>query len=160
MANRSKAQSGRRSKSHDSSRLDNLCAIVDVNRLGQSDPTMLQHDMESYRARWSGFGWHAVIVDGHDLPAILGAFEEAARTKHKPTVLLAKTFKGKGISFMQDQPNWHGKPIPQGAEMQKAIDELSQQLQPNGTAPVIPRPSALGCRPDDHAPPGPTLQGR
>jgi transketolase len=122
--------------------LDNLCAIVDVNRLGQSDPTMLQHDMESYRARWSGFGWHAVIVDGHDLPAILGAFEEAARTKHKPTVLLAKTFKGKGISFMQDQPNWHGKPVPQGAEMQKAIDELSQQLQPNGTAPVIPRPSA------------------
>ncbi|HEU4501118.1 MAG TPA: transketolase [Nitrospira sp.] len=121
--------------------LDNLCAIVDVNRLGQSDPTMLQHDMESYRARWSGFGWHAVIVDGHDLPAILGAFEEAARTTHKPTVLLAKTFKGKGISFIQDQPNWHGKPIPQGADMQKALDELSQQLQPNGAAPIIPRPS-------------------
>ena len=71
-----------------------------------------------------------MIVDGHDLPAILGAFEEAARTKHKPTVLLAKTFKGKGISFMQDQPNWHGKPVPQGAEMQKAIDELSQHFNP------------------------------
>jgi len=123
-------------------RLDNLCAIVDVNRLGQSDPTMLQHDMEGYRARWAGFGWHALIVDGHDLSAIISAFQEASRTKDRPTVLLAKTFKGKGISFMQDQPNWHGKPVPQGAETQKAIDELTKQLKPNGTAPTIARPSA------------------
>jgi transketolase len=122
--------------------LDNLCAIVDVNRLGQSDPTMLQHDMEGYRTRWAAFGWHALIVDGHSMPALLGAFEEAARTKQRPTVLLAKTFKGKGISFMQDQPNWHGKPVPQGAEMQKAIDELTQQLKPNGTAPAIRQPEA------------------
>src|SRR6187401_1509587 len=56
--------------------LDNLCAIVDINRLGQSDPTMLQHDMEGYRSRWSAFGWHALVVDGHDLPALLSAFEE------------------------------------------------------------------------------------
>jgi transketolase len=62
-------------------------------------------------------------------------------------VLLAKTFKGKGISFMQDHPNWHGKPIPQGAEMQKAMDELTKQLQPNGTAPVIPRPSGTPTPP-------------
>ncbi len=122
--------------------LDNLCAIVDVNRLGQSDPTMLQHDMDAYRARWTGFGWHALVVDGHDVAALVGAFEEAARTKHKPTVLLAKTFKGKGISFMEDHPNWHGKPIPQGAEMQKALDELARQLKPNGTAPVIARPAS------------------
>ena len=52
-------------------RLDNLCAIIDVNRLGQSDPTMLQHDMESYRSRWAGFGWHAIVVDGHSLSALL-----------------------------------------------------------------------------------------
>ena len=63
-------------------RLDNLCAIVDVNRLGQSDPTMLQHDMEGYRSRWTGFGWHALVVDGHDLSAIISAFHEAARTKN------------------------------------------------------------------------------
>jgi transketolase len=123
-------------------KLDNLCAVVDVNRLGQSDPTMLQHDMEAYRARWSAFGWHALVVDGHDMAALVAAFEEASRTKQKPTVLLAKTFKGKGISFIEDHPNWHGKPIPQGAEMEKALDELSKQLQPNGTAPVIRRPSA------------------
>lgn len=124
-------------------RLDNLCAIVDVNRLGQSDPTMLQHDMEAYRARWTAFGWHAIIVDGHDLSAIVAGFHEAARTKNTPTVLLAKTFKGKGISFMEDHPNWHGKPVPQGADTQKAIDELTQQLKPNGTAPAITRPSAV-----------------
>jgi transketolase len=122
--------------------LDNLCAIVDVNRLGQSDPTMLQHEMEAYRARWAAFGWHALVVDGHDLPSLLGAFEEAARTKDKPTVLLARTLKGKGISFIEDHPNWHGKPIPKGSEEQRAIDELTKQLQPNGTPSVIRRPSS------------------
>jgi transketolase len=123
-------------------RLDNLCAIVDVNRLGQSDPTMLQHDMESYRARWAGFGWQALVIDGHDLSAILAAFDEASRTKNRPTVLLAKTFKGRGLSFMEDHPSWHGKPVPQGAETQKAIDELTKQLGPNGTTLTIQKPSA------------------
>ena len=61
--------------------LDNLCAIVDVNRLGQSDPTMLQHDMEAYRARWSAFGWHALVVDGHDLPAL---HADPARGRARP----------------------------------------------------------------------------
>src|SRR5215813_13662182 len=114
--------------------LDNLCTIVDVNRLGQSDPTMLQHDMEAYRSRWTGFGWQALVVDGHDLAALLEAFDTAARTKGKPTVLLAKTFKGKGISFMENHPNWHGKPIPKGAETQQAIDELTKQLKPSSIA--------------------------
>ena len=121
-------------------RLDNLCAIVDVNRLGQSDPTMLQHDMEGYRARWSGFGWHTLVVDGHDLSALLTSFDEAARTKDKPTVILAKTFKGRGVSFMEDHPSWHGKPVPQGAETQKAIEELTRQLKPNGVPLTIQKP--------------------
>ena len=123
-------------------RLDNLCAIVDVNRLGQSDPTMLQHDMESYRARWAGFGWHALVIDGHDISAILAAFDEASHTKNRPTVLLAKTFKGRGVSFMEDHSHWHGKPVPQGAETQKAIDELTKQLKPNGATLTIQKPSA------------------
>ena len=114
--------------------LDNLCAIVDVNRLGQSDPTMLQHDMEGYRSRWASFGWQALVVDGHDLSALLAAFDTAAGTKGKPTVLLAKTFKGKGISFMENQPGWHGKPVAKGEETQKAIDELTKQLKPSSTA--------------------------
>ncbi len=120
--------------------LDNLCAIVDVNRLGQSDPTMLQHDMEGYRSRWAGFGWHPIVVDGHDLSAILAAFDEAAFTKGRPTVLLARTLKGKGISFVEDRPDWHGKPLKKGDEMQKAIDELTRQLSQSTDEPEIPRP--------------------
>lgn len=122
--------------------LDNLCAIVDINRLGQSDPTMLQHDMEAYRARWTGFGWHAIVVDGHDIPALLAAFDEAARTTGKPTVLLAKTFKGKGISFVEDKMDWHGKALKKGEESQKAIDELMKQLKPGVPESAIKKPAA------------------
>jgi len=132
--------------------LDNLCAIVDVNRLGQSNPTMLQHDMEAYRSRWSGFGWHTIVLDGHDLTALLAAFDEASRVKGKPTVVLAKTFKGRGISFMENQPNWHGKPIPKGEETQKAIDELTKQLKPGSASthikkPLAPAPNSFAIRP-------------
>ncbi|HZS12435.1 MAG TPA: transketolase [Nitrospirales bacterium] len=122
--------------------LDNLCAIVDVNRLGQSDPTMLQHDMEAYRRRWAGFDWHAIVVDGHDIPALLAAFDEAAFTKGKPTVILAKTFKGQGISFIVDQPNWHGKPLKKGEEEQRAIDELTRKLVQGVPDPSIRKPDA------------------
>jgi len=135
--------------------LDNLCAIVDVNRLGQSDPTMLEHDMEAYRSRWTGFGWQALVVDGHDLAALLEAFNTAAGTKGTPTVLLAKTFKGRGISFMENHPSWHGKPIPKGAETQQAIDELTKQLKASSTAISIRKPSvpAQGPAPISSLPP-------
>jgi transketolase len=122
--------------------LDNLCAIVDVNRLGQSDPTMLQHDMEAYRAQWAGFGWHAIVVDGHDIGALLAAFDEAARTKGRPTVLLAKTFKGHGISFIENLPDWHGKPLKKGEETQKALNELTSRLKPDSAQPKINLPTA------------------
>lgn len=123
--------------------LDNLCAIVDVNRLGQSDPTMLQHDMDAYRSRWAGFGWHAIVIDGHDFDAILKAFNDAAQTKGKPTVLLAQTYKGKGISFIENKPDWHGKPLKKGEETQRALDELTKQLRPNGAVPRIAKPSLV-----------------
>ncbi len=127
--------------------LDNLCAIVDINRLGQSDPTMLQHDMDAYRSRWAGFGWHAIVVDGHDITAILKAFHEATQTKGRPTVLLARTFKGKGISFIENKADWHGKPLKKGEETQKAIDELTKQLSPNGATVQITRPIAPSTTP-------------
>ena len=82
-----------------------------------------------YRARWTGFGWHAIVVDGHRISCAARAFEEAARTKGRPTVLLARTFKGKGISFIEDHPDWHGKPLKKGEETQKAIDELTASTQ-------------------------------
>ncbi len=125
--------------------LDNLCAIVDINRLGQSDPTMLQHDMEAYRLRWTGFGWHAIVVDGHDIGALVAAFEEAARTKGRPTVLLAKTFKGRGISFVENSPDWHGKPLKKGEETQKALDELTRQMRPNSAHVQVRKPAPGGA---------------
>ena len=141
--------------------LDNLCAIVDVNRLGQSDPTMLQHDMEAYRSRWSGFGWHAIVIDGHDLSAVVNAFQEAAATKGKPTVLLAKTFKGRGLSFMENHPSWHGKPVPKGEETQKAIEELTKQLKPSSISLSIqkPAPSAPNAIATSALPPSPYTLG-
>ncbi len=132
--------------------LDNLCAIVDINRLGQSDPTMLQHDMDAYRARWSGFGWHTIVLDGHDMSAILSAFAEAANTKGKPTVLLAKTFKGRGISFMENHPSWHGKAVPQGEEFKKALDELTAQLKPNTASLTIGSPTRNSVTPSGSSP--------
>src|SRR5438309_1321620 len=79
-------------------RLDNLCGITDVNALGQSRPTMWQHDMEQFARRWRGFGWHAIVIDGHDMMAILDALAEARNTSGRPTMILARTIKGKGIS--------------------------------------------------------------
>ena len=125
-------------------KLDNLCAIVDVNRLGQSDPTMLQHDMKAYKSRWAGFGWNAIIVDGHNHAALVKAFGDAAKTKGRPTVLLARTLKGKGISFAENKMDWHGKALKKGEESQKAIDELTRQITPTPTTPkfrIPPMPS-------------------
>src|SRR5438093_4179528 len=71
--------------------LDNLCAITDVNALGQSRPTMWQHDMEQFARRWRAFGWHAIVIDGHDMEAILNAYAEARATRGQPTMILART---------------------------------------------------------------------
>ena len=120
--------------------LDNLCAITDVNGLGQSGPALWQHDMEAYAVRWRAFGWHAIIVDGHDVPAILSALEEARRTKGRPTMILARTEKGKGISLFEGKPGWHGKPLKKGEEMQRAIDELEAQFVPEDEP--LPPPDA------------------
>jgi len=130
-------------------KLDNLCAIVDVNRLGQSDPTMLQHDMKAYKSRWAGFGWNAIVVDGHSHAALVKAFSDAAKTKGRPTVLLAKTLKGKGISFAENKMDWHGKALKKGEESQKAIDDLSRQIKPTTAVPkfrIPPMPSG-GVKP-------------
>ena len=130
-------------------KLDNLCAIVDVNRLGQSDPTMLQHDMKAYKARWAGFGWNAIVVDGHNHAALVKAFADAAKTKGRPTVLLARTLKGKGISFAENKMDWHGKALKKGEESQKAIDALSRQIKPTTAVPkfrIPPMPSG-GVKP-------------
>ena len=105
-------------------KLDNLCAIIDVNRLGQSGPTMYQHDLQPYEARLRGFGWEVVAVDGHDAAAVREAFGRARAAAGKPFAVLARTVKGKGVSFLEDKEGWHGKPVKKGEELQKAVAEL------------------------------------
>jgi transketolase len=91
--------------------LDNLTAIVDVNRLGQTTETMVGWDVETYAARARAFGWHAITLDGHDVDAIDAAYAEATSTTGRPTVLLARTRKGRGVKAVEDQPGKHGKPL-------------------------------------------------
>jgi transketolase len=104
--------------------LDNLCAIIDVNRLGQSGPTMYEHHLEPYLARFRGFGWEAAAVDGHDVKAVKDAYARARATKGKPFGIVARTFKGKGVSFLENKDGWHGKAVKKGEELSKALAEL------------------------------------
>ena len=120
--------------------LDNLCAVTDINALGQSRETQWGHDMGAYRDRWSAFGWHAIIVDGHDIGAILNAFNEASKTTGRPTMILAQTVKGKGVSFMEGKVEWHGKPVKKGNDLDRALAELEGQLNPGASRPAIPSP--------------------
>jgi transketolase len=102
--------------------LRNLCAIVDVNRLGQSGPTMHGHDLQAYARKFKAFGWEAVVVDGHRIDRILEAFRRIGKGG-KPTVILARTIKGKGVSFVEDKNGWHGKPL-KNDELALALGEL------------------------------------
>merc|ERR1719370_1275225 len=125
-------------------KLDNLCAIIDVNRLGQSDPAPLQHDMAQYKARMESFGFHAIVVDGHDVEALLKAFDEAAATKGKPTILLCKTFKGKDFGpDIENLMGWHGKAL--GNKSADVVKHLRKKLlfpkfEPQVWKPIVDAP--------------------
>jgi len=122
-------------------RLDSLCGIIDVNALGQSRPTELEHDTNAYALRWGSFGWHVIVIDGHDMIAILAALEEARGAAGRPTMIVARTIKGKGVSFVEGKEGWHGKPFKKGEEADKALAELQAQLVPEDqpAAPPAPR---------------------
>lgn len=131
----------------DNYRLDNLCGITDVNGFGQSRATQWGRDAAAYRDRWRAFGWHAVVVDGHDVGAVLAALEEAAGTAGRPTMILARTVKGRGVSLIEGRDGWHGKPIPPGADLDAALDELHARLGPPAANPVIPPPPVRASPP-------------
>ena len=128
-------------------KLDSLCAITDVNALGQSGPTQFEHDMETQVARWRAFGWHALVVDGHDIAALLDALDQARRSTGKPTMILARTIKGKGVSLFEGKDGWHGKPLKKGAELDKALAELKSQLLPDEEPVPAPPPPRTVSRP-------------
>jgi transketolase len=102
-------------------KLDNLTAILDVNRLGQRGETMHGWDLASYSRRAEAYGWKAIEIDGHDVEAIDRAYAEAVSTTGVPTVIVARTIKGKGVRAVENQPNWHGKPLD---DPEAAIEEL------------------------------------
>jgi len=105
-------------------KLNNLIAILDINRLAQSGETMFGHHMEKYVDRFKGFGFDVISIDGHDMEAIINAFEKAVNNKtDKPIAIVAETIKGKGISFLEDKDGWHGKALKKD-ELQKALAEL------------------------------------
>ncbi|HBI45132.1 MAG TPA: transketolase [Planctomycetales bacterium] len=107
-------------------KLENLIAILDMNRLGQRGQTDLGWDAPVYAARARAFGWHAIELDGHDLTAIDKAYAEALQQKDKPTVLVAKTIKGSGVSFVANKDGWHGK-VMSADQAKQAIAELGGQ---------------------------------
>lgn len=104
--------------------LDNLCMVVDVNRLGQSGPTMFEHNLGAYEARLRAFGFAVALVDGHDVGAVREAFKRARANAGKPFAIVARTVKGKGVSFLEDKEGWHGKPLKKGEEADRALAEL------------------------------------
>jgi transketolase len=104
-------------------KLDNLCGIVDRNRLQIDGDTEQVMSLEPYADKWRAFGWEVLEVDGHDLVALMDAYDKAETIKGKPTVVLANTVKGKGVSFMENVADWHGK-APKKEELEKAIAEL------------------------------------
>jgi len=123
--------------------LDSLVAIVDVNRLGQSAATALGHDLETYKRRFEAFGWKARVIDGHSIPEIIDALAEAERTKGCPFAIIAKTRKGAGVSFLEDKPGWHGKPLKH-EEMMKALEELQPSAASAEGVDIDPPTGAAG----------------
>jgi len=119
-------------------RLANLVAIIDVNRLGQSAPTRHGHDLTAYERKFQAFGWETAVVDGHDVKAILDAFAKTG-SRDRPLAVIAKTFKGKGVSFLEDKEGWHGKPLNE-KELQAALAEIgaAEVTLPSAYAPIKP----------------------
>jgi Transketolase, N-terminal subunit len=104
-------------------KLDNVTAFIDRNGLQIDGPTEEVMGVEPLTDKWRGFGWHVIEIDGHNFPQIIAATEEARTTKGKPTVIIAKTLKGKGVSFMEGAVEWHGK-APAGELYEQAKREL------------------------------------
>lgn len=103
-------------------KMNNLIGIIDVNRLGQRGETMYGHNLDAYRKRISAFDWNAVVIDGHSFPEIANAYKQAL-SSGIPTMIIAKTLKGKGVSFIEDKDGWHGKALKKD-ELERALEEL------------------------------------
>ncbi|MBQ2713235.1 MAG: transketolase, partial [Clostridia bacterium] len=108
-------------------KLDNLCAFVDFNGLQIDGAIVDVMNSTPIDEKYKAFGWNVIVIDGHDFNQIESAVEAAKATKGKPTMIVCKTTKGKGVSFMENQAGWHGK-APNAEEYEKAVAELKAQL--------------------------------
>ncbi|WP_063731170.1 transketolase [Streptomyces sp. RTd22] len=128
-------------------RLDNLTAIIDVNRLGQRGPTRHQWDLDAYARRIRAFDWHTIEVDGHDIAAIDRAYGEATSTIGRPTAIIARTQKGRGVASVENHEGMHGKPLK---DPEEAIAELGGVR--NMAVPVLGPPAEQPTRPTSEGP--------
>ena len=127
--------------------LDNLIGILDVNRLGQRGETMYGWKLGQYQRRIAAFGWDTIEIDGHSFSEVLAAFWRAAKPGGRPVMIIAKTVKGKGVSFLEDQEGWHGKALDRH-QLEQALGELGsvdlavrgKMAKPEKLTPVTPAP--------------------
>jgi len=121
-------------------KLNNLIGIIDVNRLGQVGETMLGWETSEYKKRISSFGWETVVIDGHNFEEISRAYSRANSSHERPVAIIAKTVKGKGIDFLENKDNFHGKALPREkiGEAQKALGEIDMSLRG-----IIAKPPSL-----------------
>src|SRR5688572_16005743 len=117
--------------------LENITAILDINRLGQRGPTELEWNTDAYATRVKAFGWDAIVIDGHELAQIDDAFTRA-RSASRPTAIVARTLKGKGVSFLEDKPGWHGKAL----DTEQAKQALAEIGDEPSRAFEVPSPPA------------------
>ena len=109
-------------------KLDNLCAIVDYNHVQLDGTTEDIKDLGDLCAKWHDFGWNVIELDGHEMEQILRAYEMAAAFKGKPSVLIANTVKGKGVSFMEGDCAWHGT-APNAEQLERALREIREEAE-------------------------------
>jgi transketolase len=107
-------------------KLGNVCAIVDYNKVQENGPTNVIKNLDPLSCKWDSFGWQTCEVNGHDFQELISALDHFRKTPEKPTVILAHTVKGKGVSFMEGQPRWHGK-APGQEQLKQALLELSRK---------------------------------
>ena len=126
-------------------KLDNVIGFVDVNRMGQTTVNMYDHDVEHYRKKFEAFGWHSVVIDGHDIAEVILATQWARANKDSPSVIIAKTFKGKNLSENIENKDWHGKPL--GNHNQSAISYLKGLIKNPNVQLTPAKPEKQGQRP-------------
>ncbi len=112
-------------------KLDTVCAILDCNQLQQNGPVKDIQNIEPLADKWRAFGWHTIEIDGHDLGAVVKAYDDAQGVTGLPQVIVARTVKGKGVSFMELNPAWHGV-APTPDELERALKEVRAQASLNG----------------------------